>query len=283
MKLSLFATALTTATALTIPDFGISNVLSNQQNPVAAAERYLIQLSPDETRWVTEGEKWATRREGRNFFDITDRVDEFGLLKRDDVDTEKKNKTKVTFPEKTAQNKSITPLLKKLDKDRMRKDLEKFSGFHTRYYKSDYGKKSSEWLLSQINDTLSEAGVGIVQPFPHEWVQSSINSRRRGCAGTEHSHIAEGFHRADDLGCGVAVQFAIGDFAEYKNSHYKTPASFRFDTSSSTLPTMMPALRPCGSRVDTISNRGLTSTPRSAGVFSSSGFFLAFMMLGSEA
>ena len=174
MKLSLFATALTTATALTIPDFGISNVLSNQQNPVAAAERYLIQLSPDETRWVTEGEKWATRREGRNFFDITDRVDEFGLLKRDDVDTEKKNKTKVTFPEKTAQNKSITPLLKKLDKDRMRKDLEKFSGFHTRYYKSDYGKKSSEWLLSQINDTLSEAGVGIVQPFPHEWVQSSI-------------------------------------------------------------------------------------------------------------
>ena len=43
------------------------------------------------------------------------------------------------------------------------------------------------------------------------------------------------------------------------------------------------ALRPLGSSVFSTLRRGVTSTPKSAGVFSSSGFFLAFMMLGSEA
>ncbi|TKA50917.1 hypothetical protein B0A49_11985, partial [Cryomyces minteri] len=38
-------------------------------------QKYLIELSPGETRWVTEDEKWALRREGLMFFDITDTPD----------------------------------------------------------------------------------------------------------------------------------------------------------------------------------------------------------------
>jgi leucyl aminopeptidase len=58
----------------------------------------------------------------------------------------------------------------------MRKHLETFTSFHTRYYKSHYGAESSAWLLSQVNKTLVDAGAlnASVAPFPHPWGQSSI-------------------------------------------------------------------------------------------------------------
>jgi leucyl aminopeptidase len=45
----------------------------------------------------------------------------------------------VKFPSKPAYNDTIAPMLKKLEKDNMRKHLETFTSFHTRYYKSQYG------------------------------------------------------------------------------------------------------------------------------------------------
>ena len=55
--LAIFAAALaTTSAALTLlrPD---QAVLGDSQ-----PEKYLIELSPGDTRWVTEDEKWALRR-----------------------------------------------------------------------------------------------------------------------------------------------------------------------------------------------------------------------------
>jgi leucyl aminopeptidase len=69
-------------------------------------------------------------------------------------------------------------MLAELSKKNMRKHLEKFTSFHTRYYKSSYGVESSAWLLSQVNSTLSESGASAhgasVTAFPHPWGQSSI-------------------------------------------------------------------------------------------------------------
>lgn len=85
---------------------------------------------------------------------------------------------KVSFPSKTSHNESVVPLLKKLEKNNMRKHLEKFTSFHTRYYKSSYGAESSAWLLAQVDNTLKEAGASkhgaSVKAFPHPWGQSSI-------------------------------------------------------------------------------------------------------------
>lgn len=56
--LSLLAVSLAaTATALSIarPDQAALGVTPD-------VKKYLIELSPDETRWVTEDEKWALRR-----------------------------------------------------------------------------------------------------------------------------------------------------------------------------------------------------------------------------
>jgi len=170
MKSTTFIAALaaTSASALSIPSTlrdGLSQIVSGQ-NPLASAEKYLIELAPGETQWVTDDEKWALRREGKQFFDITD-TPELGLSRRSAAAT-------VKFPKKTAYNESIAPLLKHLDKKQMSGHLETFTNFHTRYYKSDYGRQSSEWLLNQVNQTLADAGVGMVQPFPHPWGQNSI-------------------------------------------------------------------------------------------------------------
>ncbi|KAF2637496.1 leucine aminopeptidase 1 [Massarina eburnea CBS 473.64] len=159
------------ATAVHVPN-GQQIPLERPQVGVADRDEYLIELAPGNTRWITEDDKWVLRREGINFFDITD-TPELGLLNRDKIGTQS-----VKFPTKTAHKKTIAPLLKELDKGNMRKHLEKFTSFHTRYYKSQYGAESSAWLLSQVNDTLAKAGAldhgSSVQAFPHPWGQSSI-------------------------------------------------------------------------------------------------------------
>ncbi|KAK0650611.1 Leucine aminopeptidase 1 [Lasiodiplodia hormozganensis] len=134
-----------------------------------AAESFLIELSPGETRWITEDQKWELRRQGINFFDITD---------TQDLGSTAKSAATVKFPPTTAYNDTVKPLLKQLKKENMHKHLEKFTSFHTRYYRSQYGAESSAWLLSQVNQTLADAGAldhgATVKPFEHPWGQSSI-------------------------------------------------------------------------------------------------------------
>ncbi|KAL0933147.1 peptidase family M28 [Colletotrichum truncatum] len=134
-------------------------------------EKYLIELAPGDTRWVTEEEKWELRRNGNRFFDITDHKD-FGTARLHTA-----AKAKSVFPEKCHLQDKVKPLIKDLDKSEIQKNLEKFTSFHTRYYKSDYGRQSSEWLLSKINSIIKDAGADkhvFAEAFPHTWQQSSI-------------------------------------------------------------------------------------------------------------
>lgn len=66
----------------------------------------------------------------------------------------------------------------------MRKHLEKFTSFHTRYYKSDYGIQSATWLYGQVSDTIKDTGAdkhGVtVEKFDHPWGQFSIIARIPG-------------------------------------------------------------------------------------------------------
>ncbi|CAB3775205.1 hypothetical protein LMG29542_08587 [Paraburkholderia humisilvae] len=84
------------------------------------------------------------------------------------------------------------------------------------------------------------------------------------------------------------LQRRVVVFSNYQNRHfvslraYSTLASFfSFSTSVFTSGTFTPALRAGGSLTFSVFRRGFTSTPRSSGLSVSSGFFFAFMMLGS--
>ena len=56
--LGLLALAATAVSALSLP------WTQHQQRPIAdtAEEKFLIELSPGEVRWVTEDQKWVLRR-----------------------------------------------------------------------------------------------------------------------------------------------------------------------------------------------------------------------------
>ena len=85
---------------------------------------------------------------------------------------------------------------------------------------------------------------------------------RRPGAGAEHGDVAQTLAGRHRLGGRIDGKLAIRHFAQKKNRHQITPASsFSFAISSSTEPTLMPALRPCGSTVFTTVRRGVTSTP----------------------
>lgn len=112
-------------------------------------------------------------QKGINFMDITDTAHPHNLMvKLSD------EKARVIYPKKTAYNDSLAPLLKELKKENMHENLEIFTSFHTRYYKSSYGAKSSAWLLGKVNETIQASGASkygvYVKPFEHPWGQSSV-------------------------------------------------------------------------------------------------------------
>lgn len=105
--------------------------------------------------------------------DITDTQD-LGASKSLSV----RRDTSVQYPNKPAYNDSLMPLLKELKQNNMHKNLEKFTSFHTRYYRSTYGAESSAWLYSKVNQTIHDSGAELygarVETFEHSWGQNSI-------------------------------------------------------------------------------------------------------------
>ena len=155
------------ANAFSIPQIAKEAAQKAHLPFVGEPDRYLIELAPGETKWVTEEEKWQLRRKGQNFYDIT---------YTRDLGSSVKENSAVKYPKSTAYNSSVAPLLEELDTKHMHKNLKKFTSFHTRYYKSDYGAQSSAWLLHRVNETLAEANAtkAHVAHFKHPWGQNSI-------------------------------------------------------------------------------------------------------------
>ena len=102
----------------------------------------------------------------------------------------------VKYPSAPAHNSSVKDLAKQLSRKNMRKHLEKFTSFHTRYYKSDSGVQSAKWLYEQVIDTIQESGAGYygatVEPFTHPWGQFSIIAR---IPGKSNKTIVVGAHQ----------------------------------------------------------------------------------------
>jgi leucyl aminopeptidase len=100
------------------------------------------------------------------------------------------------FPSKPTLQKELKPLLASLDKKNLQAHLETFSAFHTRYYKSDYGRQSSEWLLAQVQKTISDSGAdrhgAFAEHFKHPWGQNSIIAT---IPGKKNSTVVVGAHQ----------------------------------------------------------------------------------------
>ncbi|KAG9228099.1 aminopeptidase-like protein [Amylocarpus encephaloides] len=152
------------------------------------SEKYLIELAPGETRWVTEEEKWELRRDGQQFMDITETQD-LGAYQTS-------SKKEIKFPKGPVLQEELTPMIKNLTKSNMKANLEHFTSFHTRYYKSDYGRQSSEWLLAQVQALIEDSGAdkygAFVKPFKHPWGQNSVIAT---IPGKKNSTVVVGAHQ----------------------------------------------------------------------------------------
>jgi leucyl aminopeptidase len=106
------------------------------------------------------------------------------------------SKKDIKFPAKPALQKELAPLIKNLTKSNMKANLEQFTSFHTRYYKSDYGRQSSEWLLKQVDALIKDSGAdkygAFVKPFEHPWGQNSVIATIPGKA---NSTVVVGAHQ----------------------------------------------------------------------------------------
>jgi bacterial leucyl aminopeptidase len=90
----------------------------------------------------------------------------------------------VSFPKNTSYSAAVKSLAKELKEKNMRKNLEKFTSFHTRYYKSSYGVQSATWLFGRVKEMIEESGAdkygATVEKFAHPWGQFSIIARFPG-------------------------------------------------------------------------------------------------------
>lgn len=102
---------------------------------------------------------------------------------------------KVEFPAKCVRQEAVSKLAGELDKTHMRANLEKLTSFHTRYYKSDYGLESSDWVLRQVDHIIQDAGAQHAvhaASFPHPWKQHSVIAT---IPGRTNSTIVIGAHQ----------------------------------------------------------------------------------------
>lgn len=90
----------------------------------------------------------------------------------------------VQYPVQMEHTEQVIPLTKELSKKNMEKNLEHFTSFHTRYYKSDTGIESATWLYDQVTSVIHESGASdygaTVEKFDHPWGQFSILARIPG-------------------------------------------------------------------------------------------------------
>lgn len=195
-----FALALSASTsiALTVPkrDSGAS---------IKTAEQlFTVELAPGETKQVTEAQKWVLYNSGVHFMDITDYSD----LHRSSLN--RVAAAAVTFPAAVTQKTNVTPLIAKLSTANMQSKLTTFSNYQNRYYKSTYGKQSSEWLLSQVQAVATASGVSgvTVRAFSHpSWTQNSVIA---SIPGTSTNTIVIGAHQDSVNGASPSAGRAPG-------------------------------------------------------------------------
>ncbi|QRV76664.1 Peptidase family M28 protein [Ceratobasidium sp. AG-Ba] len=137
----------------------------------------LVQFSDrEEPVWISELEKVIAKAAGKRFFDITDNQDSaFAPVQ-----------APLRFYGSPNATELVKTVIKTLNSDGPKANLEKFTSFRTRYYRSDTGRQSQLWLLKKITETTDKfASASLrdsisIAEFPHSWGQNSIILKIKG-------------------------------------------------------------------------------------------------------
>lgn len=145
----------------------------------------LVQTSAEEAPyWTTELGKQLLWYRGVHFMDLTDTPD-LGQLSAARAQAAGANfKDSSDFPSSVEHQKHLKGVFKEISEEGPRKHLEKFTSFHTRYYKSETGRQSQAWLFQTVSDLVKDVPHIKVEEFPHPWGQNSILLKIKGSNST---------------------------------------------------------------------------------------------------
>jgi len=153
----------------------------------------LIELDGHQRVWMTELEKIQAKARGVKFIDVTDTQD-LGTVNQF-------RSQRASYPSSPSAEERVRPILKTLSTKGPRENLEKFSSFRTRYYRSQTGRESQQWLLAKVKETTSKYASKPLQDiitlseFPHSWGQNSIIARINGTSTDDDSIVVIGAHQ----------------------------------------------------------------------------------------
>ncbi|KAF9413605.1 Leucine aminopeptidase 1 [Podila epigama] len=177
VKLQSFLMLSLAATALAAPSWWEQWSLGKKEGRVAHndGDRRLIQTSDLKAPyWSTEAERLELLRNNINYMDITDHQDLGASLKPFG---------KSPLPKTAVHQKKVARYVDQLSTANMEVALTEFTSFNTRYYKSETGFKSAQWLYKQISDLIEETEAESdisIRKFDHPWKQFSIIARFDG-------------------------------------------------------------------------------------------------------
>lgn len=149
----------------------------------------LVQTSANtEPYWTTELGKQLLWYRGIHFMDLTDTPD-LGQLNFARAQHRQATQPSLLsqggkFPSKVKHQQALKKVFAKISKEGPRKHLEKFTSFHTRYYKSESGRQSQAWLLKTVRDLVDGNEFVQVEEFAHPWGQNSILLKIQGTNST---------------------------------------------------------------------------------------------------
>nr|AJD23168.1 leucyl aminopeptidase [Onygena corvina] len=174
-------------------------------------DKFLIELAPGKTQWVTKDQKHQMKAAGQTFIDITTEYGT-GYVPQDVVSA--------NYPKFDDHSSSlVTPLIAGLSKENLMRDLTALTKFNNRYYESKTGVQSATWLMEQVQKAIDESGVtnAKVEKFQNTFAQFSIIAT---IPGASESTVIIGAHQdsinqkdphngrapgADDNGSGSVV------------------------------------------------------------------------------
>ncbi|KAG0354555.1 hypothetical protein BC939DRAFT_153850 [Gamsiella multidivaricata] len=144
---------------------------------VADDDMRLVQVAENEAPFYTsEKERMEMLRSNIHYMDITDNTD-LGTYRA-------KSLGKKPLPSAAVHQNKVARYVDQLSTANMEVALTEFTKFHTRYYKSETGHQSAQWLYKQISDLIEETDAESdvsIRKFEHDnWKQFSIIARFEG-------------------------------------------------------------------------------------------------------
>jgi len=103
--------------------------------------------------------------------------------------------------QRTTAHKAVESVIKELSIDGPVENLQKFTSFRTRHYRSQTGRESQKWLTQKILETTDKFAAKdlhsliSVTEFPHSWGQNTIVVRINGSSPTNDGVVIIGAHQ----------------------------------------------------------------------------------------